>query len=64
MGFGRSQDGSLHRATGCQRPLAGTHQVGEPLMQSQRRWRTRKGFVVMKPFDVRSNVGIGRSKYS
>ena len=32
MGFGRSRDGSLHQATGCQRPLAGTQQVGGPLM--------------------------------
>jgi hypothetical protein len=64
MGFGRSQGGSLHQATGCQRPLAGKQQAGLPLMKSQRRWRTRKGFVVMKPVEIRSDADLRRSKYS
>ena len=44
MGFGRSQDGSLHRAAGCQRPLAGTQQVGEPLMQKPTQMANPKRF--------------------
>ena len=50
-GFGRLCDGGLHRATGCQRPLAGSQQVGVYLNVKPTQMANPKSFVVMKSVD-------------